>query len=81
MEEHEEQEVVVSWDEWDVPGPDTSKRDNLMVLAKMTWNSYMTPDDATWYDLGDGWPNVCSSSFNMLKLLIPVVEPPIRLGA
>ena len=53
-----EDDVVVIWDEWDVPGPDHGSRDALTALAKMTWNAYMTPDDGTWYDLGDEWPNV-----------------------
>ena len=54
----DEDDVVVTWDEWDVPGPDHASRDTLTALAKMTWNAYMTPDDGTWYDLGDSWPNV-----------------------
>lgn len=54
----EEGEVEVDWDRWDVPGPDTSKRDTLQVLAKMTWNAYIQPDDGTWYDLGDEWGTV-----------------------
>lgn len=54
----DEDDVVVTWDEWDVPGPDHGSRDTLTALAKMTWNAYMTPDDGTWYDLGDSWPNV-----------------------
>ncbi|KAG8807458.1 putative lipase atg15 [Serendipita sp. 399] len=51
----EDEEVVVAWDEWDVPGPNTGDRETLKVLAKMTWNAYMTPDDGQWYDLGEDW--------------------------
>lgn len=54
----DEDDVVVIWDEWDIPGPDHGSRDTLTALAKMTWNAYMTPEDGTWYDLGDAWPNV-----------------------
>jgi lipase ATG15 len=53
-----EKDVVVIWDEWEVPGPNHGSRDTLIPLAQMTWNSYMTPEDGTWYDLGDAWPNV-----------------------
>jgi putative lipase involved disintegration of autophagic bodies len=54
----EEDDIVVAWDEWDVPGPDSGSRETLLVLAKMTWNSYLTPDDSTWYDLGSDWGQV-----------------------
>jgi lipase ATG15 len=55
----DEEDIVVVWDEWDVPGPDTESRETLTVLAKMTWNAYMTPDDGSWYDLGADWGQVC----------------------
>ena len=53
-----EDEEVVIWDEWEVPGPNTGDRDTLRTLAKMTWNAYMSPDDGQWYDLGDDWGTV-----------------------
>jgi lipase ATG15 len=55
----DEDDIVVTWDEWDVPGPDTESRETLTVLAKMTWNAYMTPEDGSWYDLGADWGQVC----------------------
>ncbi|KIM26024.1 hypothetical protein M408DRAFT_73453 [Serendipita vermifera MAFF 305830] len=49
----EDDEISVAWDEWDVPGPDTGSRDALLVLAKMSWNTYILPEDPQWYDLSD----------------------------
>jgi lipase ATG15 len=56
----ENDEIAVIWDEWDVPGPDTNDREALRVLAKMSWNSYIPPDDGQWYDLGEDWGSVCT---------------------
>jgi lipase ATG15 len=54
----DEDPTMVIWDEWDVPGPNTKDRETLTTLAKMTWNAYLTPDDGTWYDLGEDWGQV-----------------------
>lgn len=62
-----DEEPVVAWDEWDVPGPNTNDRETLKVLAKMTWNAYLTPDDGTWYDLGEDWGSVSAHSFSNLE--------------
>jgi lipase ATG15 len=47
-----------NWDWWDtdeILGPDISKRNTLLLLAKMTNNAYLEPDEAGWYDLGSDW--------------------------
>ncbi|ETW83412.1 hypothetical protein HETIRDRAFT_458744 [Heterobasidion irregulare TC 32-1] len=43
------------WDEDEVQGPDTEKRETLLMLAKMTSNAYIAPTDPGWYDLGGNW--------------------------
>lgn len=44
------------WDEDEVPGPDVSKRETLLLLAKMTNNAYLRhPNNTQWYDLGSDW--------------------------
>ena len=45
----------IPWDPHDVQGPDTSSRQTLWMLAKMTFNAYLDPEDKTWYDLGEHW--------------------------
>ncbi|KAG6868423.1 hypothetical protein C0993_003100 [Termitomyces sp. T159_Od127] len=49
------QSVPLEWKDEDVPGPDVTKRKTLLQLAKMTYNSYATPGQSDWYDLGSGW--------------------------
>ena len=46
------------WDSSEVPGPDYTRRDVLLQLAKMTYNSYYEPSNKEWYDLGEDWNNV-----------------------
>ena len=43
------------WGEYDVPGPDVTDRDTLQLLAKMTNNAYLNPEEPEWYPLGDDW--------------------------
>lgn len=43
------------WRDVDVPGPDVTKRENLLQLANMTYNSYYEVGHKDWYDLGSGW--------------------------
>ncbi|KAG9102846.1 putative lipase atg15, partial [Ceratobasidium sp. 370] len=45
----------LGWDEDDVEGPATDKRETVLALAKMTNNAYLEPADAGWYDLGGNW--------------------------
>ncbi|KAJ3525924.1 hypothetical protein NM688_g8329 [Phlebia brevispora] len=48
--------VPLDWNDDDVLGPDVTKRETLLLLAKMTSNSYYnTPGAPGWYELGDGW--------------------------
>lgn len=77
------EQVEIPWDEWEIPGPNTSSRDTLSVLAKMTWNAYLLPDDTTWYDLGDHWSRVglSYSLFPSKCVLNEPVELSIWLGA
>ncbi|KAJ7778596.1 Alpha/Beta hydrolase protein [Mycena maculata] len=49
------QSPVLAWDSVRVAGPDISKRETLLQLAKMTSNSYYgEPGHKSWYPL-DGW--------------------------
>ncbi|TRM57156.1 Alpha/Beta hydrolase protein [Schizophyllum amplum] len=49
--------VPLRWDASDIPGPDYTRRDVLLELAKMTYNSYYEPSNKEWYDLGEEWNN------------------------
>lgn len=55
---HMQTEPLEWWDE-EVPGPDVAKRENLLQLARMTWNSYYAVGDKDWYDFGSDWNAVC----------------------
>jgi lipase ATG15 len=50
------------WDEDEILGPDVSQRSTLLLLAKMTNNAYLNPDEKGWYDLGSNWTAVCTRS-------------------
>ncbi|KAG9095272.1 hypothetical protein FRC06_009968 [Ceratobasidium sp. 370] len=45
----------LGWEERDVDGPATDKRETLLALAKMTNNAYFHKDEPGWYDLGGNW--------------------------
>ncbi|KAF8061803.1 Alpha/Beta hydrolase protein [Lyophyllum atratum] len=49
------QSEPLKWTDEEVAGPDIKKRDTLVQLAKMTYNSYSVPKDNDWYDLGPSW--------------------------
>jgi len=49
------QSAALDWDEDEIPGPDVSKRETLLLLAKMTSNAYVEPNTDGWYNLTDGW--------------------------
>lgn len=51
----------LSWEEDMVVAPDVTSRETLLMLAKMTSNAYVHPDETGWYDLGGLW-NVVSNS-------------------
>lgn len=52
----------LGWDEDDVEGPATNKRETVLALAKMTNNAYLSPGETGWYDLGGNWTAVSDSS-------------------
>ncbi|TDL18888.1 alpha/beta-hydrolase [Rickenella mellea] len=49
------QSEAYTWEEVEVPAPNVESRETLLHLAKMTSNSYFSPGDKGWYDLGDNW--------------------------
>jgi hypothetical protein len=51
------QSTLLDWGEESV-GPDVESRETLLVLAKMTSNAYLQPDDKEWYPLGENWTTV-----------------------
>lgn len=61
------QSTILDWDEEEVMGPDVNSRETLLMLAKMTSNAYLQPDDKGWYPLGENWTTVW---------LHPLLEPP-----
>jgi lipase ATG15 len=46
------------WEEEEIEGPDISKRSTLQLLAKMTNNAYLQPNETGWYDIGSQWNSV-----------------------
>ncbi|KAF8597775.1 alpha/beta-hydrolase [Ceratobasidium sp. AG-I] len=48
-------EQSLGWEEHDVEGPATDKRETLLALAKMTSNAYFSKGSIGWYDLGTNW--------------------------
>jgi putative lipase involved disintegration of autophagic bodies len=49
------QSATLHWEEDEIPGPDVSKRETLLLLAKMTSNAYLEPNMDGWYNLTDEW--------------------------
>ncbi len=49
------QSTTLDWGEDEIIGPDVSKRETLLLLAKMTSNAYFGPDKVGWYNLSDEW--------------------------
>src|SRR5579863_2021560 len=45
------QSTALHWEEDEIPGPDVSKRETLLLLAKMTSNAYLEPNTDGWYNL------------------------------
>jgi lipase ATG15 len=57
---------LLRWDEDEVPGPDVTRRDTLLTLAKMTSNAYYPNSTETgWWDLGGNWTFVRHSFIYM----------------
>lgn len=69
------QSTPLHWEEDDVLGPDVEDRESLLVLAKMTNNAYLKPEDAQWYDLGANWTAVCPPNRHRLTSSL---NPPLR---
>lgn len=53
------QSEPLKWEDVEVTGPNVKKRETLLQLAKMTYNSYSIPEGKDWYDLGPDWNTVC----------------------
>jgi lipase ATG15 len=54
------------WDDTEVIGPDVSKRETLLMLAKMTNNAYYIDRGRKgWYDLGSEWNTVRTSFLDL----------------
>ncbi len=49
------QSAALDWEEEDVPGPDVTRRETLLLLAKMTSDAYFVPGASGWYNLTDEW--------------------------
>lgn len=49
------QTAMLDWEVDEVPGPAVTRRETLLLLAKMTSNTYFTPDHREWYNLTDTW--------------------------
>ena len=49
------QSPLLDWQEDEVSGPDVMRRETLLLLAKMTSNTYFEPQKRGWYNLTDEW--------------------------
>ena len=63
------QSALLNWQEDEVSGPDVTRRETLLLLAKMTSNTYFKPYARGWYNLTDEWNVVrcCLSSSSVLR--------------
>jgi lipase ATG15 len=62
------QRPMLDWEVDEVLGPDVTRRETLLLLAKMTSNTYFSPEHSDWYDLGDEWDVVRSLLIFFLSL-------------
>lgn len=69
--------VSLDWRVDEIPGPDVSKRETLLLLAKMTSNAYIEPNTDGWYNLTDEWDIVRASSL-LSSLLSQLICEPMR---
>jgi hypothetical protein len=65
------QSALLDWEEDEVAGPDVTRRETLLLLAKMTSNTYFTPGARGWYNLTDEW-NVVRRLFPSVRVPLPV---------
>lgn len=65
----------LSWEEDDIVGPDVTNRESLLVLAKMTSNAYVYPEEKGWYDFDGKW-NLASPTliFSSVQELLTVPQ-------
>ncbi|KAF8515529.1 Alpha/Beta hydrolase protein [Gautieria morchelliformis] len=52
---HHDTAGELTWEEDVIAGPDVTSRETLVMLAKMTSNAYLYPDEDEWYDLEGKW--------------------------
>jgi hypothetical protein len=71
------QSAALVWEVDDIPGPDVSKRETLLHLAKMTSNAYVEPNTDGWYNLTDEWGVVRASQF-FPSLQSPLIQKHVR---
>lgn len=62
------QSAALDWEEEEVPGPDVTRRETLLLLAKMTSNTYFMPGASGWYNLTDDWNVVRGGFFFVLRV-------------
>ena len=67
------QSAALDWDEDWIPGPDVSKRETLLLLAKMTSNAYVEPNTDGWYNLTDDW-DIVRRLFISYRVVILVAD-------
>ena len=46
---------ALDWNHWDVVSPDISKRNTLLQLGKMSFDTYAADNTTEWYDVSDSW--------------------------
>ena len=62
------QSALIDWQEDEVPGPDVTRRETLLLLAKMTSNTYFEPHTRGWYNLTDEWNVVRYSIYPSFRI-------------
>ncbi len=66
------QSAALNWQENEVSGPDVMRRETLLLLAKMTSNTYFEPHNRGWYNLTDEW-NVVGYSLLQRRARMPAL--------
>jgi len=66
------QSAILDWEEDEVTGPDVTRRETLLLLAKMTSNSYFVPGNREWYNLTDEWNVV--RHFSCLRVAVCIIK-------
>jgi len=71
------QSATLDWEEGEILGPDVSKRETLLLLAKMTSNAYVEPGTEGWYNLTDEWDVVRRLNPSPSRVFVADVRPSI----